>query len=415
MQNNLLYRPFEVFISYKRNKIGGGGVTRDYYLAKDLYETLTKLGIKTFFSEQDISTDVFINQINQALKEAKILIAVGTSCENMESQYVQYEWSTFHNEILNGNKANCLMYTYLEGMDPRQTPLSLHRLDSFASSQKEKLVGRIYYNLRKSNLTTTISPAPPIETITLKKSYIAVGAVVVAVVIGLVLLINTISNNILPSVSSEGEGESDISVSSWYDDIGEPTVTTTTTTQVSDETTGIGNVSVGSTVYFGSYPQSSTGSYSSIQWRVLKTESGKALLISEKLLDSVAYHEDNSYVTWKDSSLREWLIGEFYEKAFDNSQKSLIYGSESDKVFLLNTDEVSRFFDNDDDRSAEPTEYAKQRGSHVSSNGKGWWWVSSNKSARLAFFVDSRGTLYENGRYVNDESVSIRPAIWVYM
>ena len=46
----------------------------------------------------------------------------------------------------------------------------------------------------------------------------------------------------------------------------------------------LANLSVGQHIYFGSYPQSS-GTPEPIEWRVLEVKDGKALILSEKLLD----------------------------------------------------------------------------------------------------------------------------------
>ena len=72
---------YKVFISFKRNALDGSGKTRDYELAADLHRTLKAKGIETFFSEKDLSTLDFRDEIDDALDEAEILVVVGTNKE----------------------------------------------------------------------------------------------------------------------------------------------------------------------------------------------------------------------------------------------------------------------------------------------------------------------------------------------
>jgi len=61
------------------------------------------------------------------------------------------------------------------------------------------------------------------------------------------------------------------------------------------------NISEPFVVEFGQY-----------KWRVLAVENGRALLISEYILETRAYHESQNDITWADCSLRKYLSGEFY-------------------------------------------------------------------------------------------------------
>ncbi len=422
---------YEVFISFKRNKIGGGGVTRDYYLAKDLYQTLTDLGLKVFFSEKDISTAVFINQINQGLSEAKILIVVGTSCANMESQYVQYEWGSFHNEILNGNKSGCEIYTYLEGMDPREAPLTLRRLDSFNVSQKEKLVQRIFYNLRHTSPQVNVAPAPK----SAKAKLAAISVAAVALLIGGIIFASVvISNQSRGSDFSDNNGYGTYDDTELYDDDTETYDNEDDSDSSSSE--GFSDLFVGTHFSFGSYPQNSS-SPESIEWRVLAVENGRALVISEKSLDCVKYNSSRSSVTWSNCSLRTWMNGTFLNTAFSSGDQSLIltstvttpsnskfntYGGEStqDKIFALSAQEARKYFSGNDDRKAEVTSYAISRGSFVHAtetvNGMpaSWWYLRTpGSSGTRSSHVTSGGSVYDEGDFVNLNNGSVRPAMWV--
>ena len=86
----------------------------------------------------------------------------------------------------------------------------------------------------------------------------------------------------------------------------------------------IGSVSVGDHFTFGNYPQGADGEVQPIEWRVLAVEDGKALVISEKVLDYVQYNERDTDVTWETCTLRKWMNNDFISKAFSSSQQEKI-------------------------------------------------------------------------------------------
>ena len=103
---------YDVFISFK-NTGSNGERTQDYYMAKDLYDALTKKGIQVFFSPESIKKNAVSNYskyIDDAIEESDILVAVGTSLDNLSSKWVYYEINTFRNELNNGNKDETLYF-----------------------------------------------------------------------------------------------------------------------------------------------------------------------------------------------------------------------------------------------------------------------------------------------------------------
>lgn len=122
---------------------------------------------------------------------------------------------------------------------------------------------------------------------------------------------------------------------------------------------------VGNYVSFGTYPQTKAGNDATpIEWLVLARDGNKALLISRYGLDAQPYNKDNTSVTWETCTLRTWLNGMFYNKAFssaeqaailttnvDNSKSQCYSGwntsggnNTQDKVFLLSYAEASKYF-----------------------------------------------------------------------
>ena len=207
---------------------------------------------------------------------------------------------------------------------------------------------------------------------------------------------------------------------------------------------------VGNYVTFGEYPQTTDGEdMTPIEWLVLARNGNKALLISRYGLDAQPYNADYTSVTWETCTLRTWLNGTFYNKAFssaeqaailttnvDNSKNQCYSGwstsggnNTQDKVFLLSYAEANKYFgveywkntgarDNVKSRVA-PTPYAIAQGAYTSSsnmtadsNVAGWWWLRSPGSYQSsAAYVSPNGSLRDHN--VDSGSASVRPALWV--
>lgn len=203
---------------------------------------------------------------------------------------------------------------------------------------------------------------------------------------------------------------------------------------------------VGNYVTFGTYPQTKAGNDATpIEWLVLAQDGNKALLISRYGLDAQPYNKDNTSVTWETCTLRTWLNGTFYNKAFssaeqaailttnvDNSKNQCYSGwstssgnNTQDKVFLLSNAEANKYFavtcDNSDNTKSRvaPTAYAIAQRVYTNSSNEtadgtaaGCWWLRSLGSVRsVAANVTPDGSLAYS--YVNNDSGSVRPALWV--
>ena len=198
------------------------------------------------------------------------------------------------------------------------------------------------------------------------------------------------------------------------------------------------NLRAGNRIPFGQYPQGANGEVQPIEWRVLTVENGRALVISEKLLDCVKYNEGYTDVTWETCTLRKWMNGEFLNKAFSSSEQSKIatvtnqnpdnpeYDTQGgdatqDRIFALSIEEATQYFRNDGDHMAAPTGYAKKQGAWTSDiyslpSGEktGWWWLRSPGSGSInAAGVDTSGRVYQDGYYVDTILGAVRPAFWL--
>ncbi|MDE6060733.1 MAG: hypothetical protein K2G31_04620, partial [Clostridia bacterium] len=92
--------------------------------------------------------------------------------------------------------------------------------------------------------------------------------------------------------------------------------------------------------------------------------------------------------------IREWLNGEFYQKAFGYYEKQL-FADGKDKVRLLTLSELEEFKVNSFSDVKRPTDYAKAKGCEVcfvrksdEYSGSGWWWLQD--SARKLLYEQAR-------------------------
>lgn len=158
-----------------------------------------------------------------------------------------------------------------------------------------------------------------------------------------------------------------------------------------------------------------------IQWRWLDTkEDGKPMYVSEKCLESHAFDsEKNNY---KDSSIRQWLNGDFLNKTFsddsliattlvDNSTASTgedtnpyVCENTNDRIFLLSWQEMFNedYFTDKKSRVCYGTEYCGE--------GARYYWTRSPYSSYSYFAWDVRGGGGLGGCNVNDDD-GVRPAL----
>jgi hypothetical protein len=126
-------RAYDVFISFK-NKDSDGKSTHDAKMASDLYEFLTAGDVRVFMSNvslEELGASKFKEAIDAALDAATVLIVVATSAENVDSRWVKYEWNSFSQDILAKVKPDGQVFTYLNGVSPKELPINLRHVQSF--------------------------------------------------------------------------------------------------------------------------------------------------------------------------------------------------------------------------------------------------------------------------------------------
>ena len=152
---------------------------------------------------------------------------------------------------------------------------------------------------------------------------------------------------------------------------------------------------------FGSYPQSAGSKYKTpIVWKVLDREGDHIFAISKYILDAMNYEGDG----WGDSNIRKWLNNDFLNTAFTKEEQKRIINHQTyigvwDKVFILDSRAVEKFFPEDFDRMTFSTGYAKSK------SDLDIWWIRDGDG------VDYGGSFYS----VSFRSLSggIRPVMWI--
>jgi len=188
--------------------------------------------------------------------------------------------------------------------------------------------------------------------------------------------------------------------------------------------------------------------FGGFEWRVLDIQNGKALILSENVIEIRPYNTVSVNVTWESCTLRNYLNSEFLEK-FNIKQQERIaetlnfnksnywYGTSGgmksmDKIFLFDLEEADKYFGNSSD-------YVNKRrkiqdiGRIISDNNgyyftniydservteynhkSCWWWLRSpggnNKSAACVY---DDGGVNVSGFIVNNYHGGVRPALWL--
>jgi len=181
--------------------------------------------------------------------------------------------------------------------------------------------------------------------------------------------------------------------------------------------------------------------YGLYDWRVLDVAGGKALLLSDRVLEKRRYHESLSNITWAESSLRRYLNGEFFN-AFTRGEAELISETKlhnqpnpwfgtgggamtGDRIFILCIDEVLKYFGdsgtlsdkNRQNKFLVDDRYNNARKSLDAQGVSSWWWVRSPGEDRdFAACVCATGMLSVSGSIVNisgGNGGGVRPAFWL--
>ncbi len=145
-------------------------------------------------------------------------------------------------------------------------------------------------------------------------------------------------------------------------------------------------------------------------WIVAEKKKDKLFLIKTKPVPGIAYNTSDESVTWKTSSIREYLNTTFIFNTFnpymeekildskvkveDNKQFKTKGSSTTDKIFMLNEEQVYKYGDDLDNFKRD------------------YWLIGPGETQREAQFI-SFGQVKEAGYPVTDRYINTRPCMWV--
>lgn len=158
-----------------------------------------------------------------------------------------------------------------------------------------------------------------------------------------------------------------------------------------------------------------------INWIVIYTDymNERCLLLSEKVLDQIQFHDYQQMVIWENSWLRKWLNVRFYDGAFTEAEREKIRVTKvvnmansvagigagpytKDKIYCLSASEVYGYFKKDNMRKAVGFFGTPSR----------WWLRTAGTKSGYATSVFSTGEIdYDGCRVAN--TCGVRPAMWV--
>lgn len=123
--------PYDVFICYKETDDESGARTDDSVLAYDIYESLEKRGIRTFFSrvtlEDKLGRD-YEPYIYAALRSARVLLLVTTKAFYVQAVWVKNEWKRYL-AFMEEDRNKVLIPVY-KGISPYELPGELSKFQS---------------------------------------------------------------------------------------------------------------------------------------------------------------------------------------------------------------------------------------------------------------------------------------------
>ncbi len=178
-----------------------------------------------------------------------------------------------------------------------------------------------------------------------------------------------------------------------------------------------------------------------IKWRVLKDNGNTLYVMADNALDCKDYNEEYVSVTWEESTLCDWLNGNFYETALSEKEQSAAVSlpyvktdisegqeGQKDKVGLLSVREAADpaygFCEKNGicsvSRWLQASDYAHAMGvytygdSYTNGNANCFWWLrTQGGDEKRALSVHNYGYLTGDGDYVDDNNNACVPVMCI--
>lgn len=111
-------------------------------LAYRLFQFLSGQDYQVFFSPESLAhmgESNYAAFINKALDQAECLVVLATNAEDFQSGWVDYEWTSFLNEINGGRKKKGQLFTFVHNVSVNELPYALRsrQMISFNSAAPE--------------------------------------------------------------------------------------------------------------------------------------------------------------------------------------------------------------------------------------------------------------------------------------
>lgn len=175
--------------------------------------------------------------------------------------------------------------------------------------------------------------------------------------------------------------------------------------------------------------------YEPIEWNIVKEENGKALLISNYIIDAqnfysskegekIEHNGGTGYVSdYFLSDVKKWLEESFFANSFDYYQKGAVVKSTviyakavglSANMWLASANDIESFFAREIDRKAQTTDYAKSQGLENYA-GLSSWYLCTSSTSNGVNYVGTSGKIY-SGVYEDilvTRILGIRPLCWI--
>ena len=239
------------------------------------------------------------------------------------------------------------------------------------------------------------------------------------VVFVLVFMLGAVGTTALFTISGDGDGQEQEDYAAW-ESVAQPEVLAAWTLPLSSAEIETGGIVEAGGIY----------------WRVIAFGEGRALVVSEYILENRFFHDAGGAVKWEDSSIRQYLNGEFLERFSAEERAHIIEAriandrsiwsdgvgispSTFDHVFLLSMPELLWHLG---DIAAWPggsmdfsDQYNAARRAYTLDGTPDVWWLRSPgaQGSNTAAFVMANGVVMMGGGAVGGISLGVRPAMWL--
>lgn len=390
--------PYDVFICYKETDANGER-TPDSVLAQDIYNELTRSGLRVFFSrislEEKLGSE-YEPCIFAALMSAKVMLVVTTDSDNVNAVWVKNEWKRYI-DFMKNDKEKTLIPVYRD-ISPYTLPDDFAKLQAQDMSKLgaiqdlvhavEKLVGK------KQEVQAALSDREKELLDSLEKSrkrtklFIKIICIILAVAVaagavfgGIRLLKNTLYQKALGYIDvKEYQKAYDILVDLNYLDSDEQAKDV----EYKIKKASFSSAKVGDIIAFGTYDMdgSAPDGKANITWKVIRKEGSRLLVISEHILIACG------------ADLVDDRLNDFQKEVFNDRES----------VFLISRKDIVDHLSTEEERRALPIERLAASGENVFE-----YWIANGSGGKQV--VSKYGIIFSD--YSERSWRGVRPAMWI--